>query len=310
MIRDPLSSLMLNLVLLLICLLTGFGLRRLRVVTDEAPRALNQLLVSLFLPALTLLYIPEIRLDQRFLLPVLVPWVQFGMGWLFLGWIARRRALPDRTLGALLLTGGISSTSFVGFPVFELLYGKEGLAMGILMSQAGSFLVCMTLGIAIASWYTAKEPSAGLMLRNMLRFPPFVTFLVAILLNGLGYRHAPEVRSLLEKISSPFSVIALLSVGMQLNGSVRQWQAIPLTIGLSYKLVLAPLLVYALLAGLLRRHDLTMELCVLGAAIGPMNTGAVVAEKYGLNAPLAGQMVGVGLPLSLFVMYLVYCLLH
>lgn len=301
---------MINLVLLLICLLAGFGLRRLRVVTEEAPRALNQLLVSLFLPALTLLYIPEIHLDERFLLPVLVPWVQFGLGWLFISWMARRRGLPKRTLGALLLTGGISSTSFVGFPVFEMLYGNEGLAMGILMSQAGSFLVGMTLGIAIASWYTAKEPSAGLMLRNMLRFPPFVTFLVAILLNGLGYRHAPEVRSLLEKISSPFSVIALLSVGMQMTGSVRQWQKIPLAVGLSYKLIIAPLLIYALLVGVLRRHDSVMELCVLGAAIGPMNTAAVVAERYGLNAPLATQMVGVGLPLSLPVMYIIYTLLH
>jgi len=299
-----------NLVLLLICLLAGLLLRQWRVVTDEAPRALNQLLVSLFLPALTLLYIPEIRIDHRFLLPVLVPWLQFGMGWLFLRWVARRRGLPNRTLGALLLTGGISSTSFVGFPVFEMLYGKEGLAMGILMSQAGSFLVCMTLGIAIASWYTAREPSAGLMLRNMLRFPPFVTFLVAILLNGLGYRHAPEVRSLLEKISSPFSVIALLSVGMQLYGSVRQWPKSLLAIGLSYKLVLAPLLMYGLLAGVLHRRDSVMELCVLGAAIGPMNTAAVVAEQYGLNASLATQMVGVGLPLSLPVMYVVYHLIH
>jgi predicted permease len=30
-----------------------------------------------------------------------------------------------------------------------------------------------------------------------------------------------------------------------------------------------------------------------------MNTAAVVAERYGLNSPLAAQMVGLGIPLSL-----------
>ena len=42
-----------------------------------------------------------------------------------------------------------------------------------------------------------------------------------------------------------------------------------------------------------------MDLCIVGAAIGPMNTAGTIADRYGLDPPLAAQMVGLGIPLSL-----------
>jgi len=187
----------------------------------------------------------------------------------------------------------------VGFPIFELLYGHEGLELGIMMSQAGSFLIGVTLGVAVASWYGADEPSWGRMLGNVLRFPPFLAFGLAMVANAAGYQHPVWVRGVLEKLSAPFPVIALLSVGMQMNLALPRQQPRALLLGLSYKLLLAPLLIYGLYHTLAQQHGRVVDLCVLGAAIGPMNTAAVVADRYGLNPPLAAQMVGLGIPLSL-----------
>ena len=78
-----------------------------------------------------------------------------------------------QTVGTLQLPGGINRISFVGFSVFELLYGNAGLAIGIMMSQAGTFLVVMTLGIVVASWHTAQQPSVRGLVRNMLSFSAF-----------------------------------------------------------------------------------------------------------------------------------------
>ena len=290
---------MTNLALLLLCLGAGAALRRWRVVPVGAPAVLNQLLVVVFMPALTFLHLAVARLDQHFLLPVLAPWLIFGVGYLFFTAVGRRLKLPRATVGVLVLTGGISSTSFVGFPIFELLYGREGLEMGIMMSQAGSFLVCVTLGVAVASWYGAAEPSWGAMLNNVVRFPPFVAFVLAMLANAAGYQHPALVRGVLEKLSATFPVIALLSVGLQMSLKVPREQARALLLGLSYKLLLAPLLIYGLYHAVVPQPSRVVDLCVLGAAIGPMNTAAVVADRYGLNPPLAAQMVGLGIPLSL-----------
>lgn len=133
----------------------------------------------------------------------------------------------------------------------------------------------------------------------MLRFPPFVAFMLALGANAAGYRHPELVRGVLEKLRAPFSVVALHSVGLQLNLRVPRLLRRVLGLGLTYKLLLAPLLIFGLYHGLGVQPNWVVDLCVLGAAIGPVNTAAVVAERYNLNPPLAAQMVGLGIPLSL-----------
>ena len=301
---------MTNLVLLLVCLGLGAALRYWQLVPAGAHTVLNQVLLTVLLPALTFLHLAEAQLDQRFLLPMLMPWLIFGAGWVFFAVLGRRLGLARGTVGALILTGGISSVSFVGFPIFELLYGKAGLEMGIVMSLAGSILICVTLGVVVGSWYGAARPSWRTMGANILRFPPFLAFVLALGANAAGYRHPALVRGVLEKLSGPFPVIALLTVGLQLQLSVPRARAQVLGLGLGYKLLLAPVLVWAVYHGVARQQGPAVDLCVLGAALGPMNTAAAIADRYGLDPPLAAQMVGLGIPLSLPLLALLGWWLH
>ena len=301
---------MTNLVLLLVCLGLGAALRYWRLVPAGAHTVLNQVLLTVLLPALTFLHLAEAQLDQRFLLPMLMPWLIFGTGWVFFAVLGPRLGLARGTVGALILTGGISSVSFVGFPIFELLYGKAGLEMGIVMSLAGSILICVTLGVVVGSWYGAARPSWRTMGANIVRFPPFLAFVLALGANAAGYRHPALVRGVLEKLSGPFPVIALLTVGLQLQLSVPRARAQVLGLGLGYKLLLAPVLVWAVYHGVARQQGPAVDLCVLGAALGPMNTAAAIADRYGLDPPLAAQMVGLGIPLSLPLLALLGWWLH
>ena len=298
---------MTSLALLTSCLLLGVLLRG--WLPGSAPLVLNRVLMGVFIPALTLLYVPGLHLDNHFLLPILAPYLVFGGAVLFLWPLGRRLGLDRPTRGALVLTGGISSISFVGFPIFEWLYGRAGLEAAILMSQAGTFVVCVTFGVGMASWLAAKEPSVRVMLRDMLRFPPFVAFLLGLVLNLTGYVHPPLLRDLLTKLSSPFTVMALLSVGMQVRYRVPKMNRNALLLGLGYKLVLAPLLIFVSYRLVLGQRGWLPDLCVLGSALGPMNTAAVLATEYNLNPPLAAQMVGLGIPLSLLILYLIHSFL-
>ncbi|WP_375445045.1 AEC family transporter [uncultured Fibrella sp.] len=298
-----------NLILLIVCLLAGVALRRMRALPENAPLVLNKLLVSFFLPVLTFLHVVDMQIDSRLWLPIAAPWLVFMGGCVFFGSLARRMNFDRGTLGALLLTGGISSISFVGFPIFEWLYGRKGLEMAILMSQAGTFVVCVTAGVAIASWLAAEEPSVKRMLHDMLRFPPFMAFLLALLARWAGYEHAPLTRDVLSSLSRPFSVIALLSVGLQVSFSLPKSGRTALLTGLGYKLLLAPALVYLVFVVILGQKGWAADLCVLGSAIGPMNTAAVLASQYKLNPQLAAQLVGLGIPLSFIGLYILYNLL-
>ena len=203
------------------------------------------------------------------------------------------------TTGALTLTAGISSISFVGFPIFELLFGKEGLQMGVLMSQAGSFVVCGTLGIFTASYYSSARVSVQKIVSDIFQFPPFVAFCVAIILNISNFHFPIIIADVLQKIGTPFTILALVSIGLQISFKRKDLQLKPLLYGLFYKLLIAPIMIFILYIIIIGELSFLGKISVVGAALGSMNTATIIAINYGLNPKLATQMVSISIPLSL-----------
>lgn len=261
------------------------------------------------MPALILVQITELKFNNKFVFPILVAWIIFFLAMLFFIAVGRWLKASPKSIAALIITGGISSTSFLGFPIFEMLYGKEGLQIAILMSQAGSFFIGITLGVAVASWYSSTAPSVKEITKNVIRFPPFIAFIISVFFNISGIHFPLIVSDMLLRLSSPFTTLALLSVGMQINLSGKHYEWKLLKIGLLYKLFLAPLSIYLLYKYVFNQNQFITTISVLGAAIGPMNTAAVIAGKYNLNSKLASQMVAIGIPLSLLVIYIIHYLM-
>jgi malate permease and related proteins len=288
-----------NLLLLFVCLLLGVILQRLNGFPKEAHLVLNAIIIYVCLPALTLLYTSEIAFRSSSILPILMPYLLYVGAFIFFKIMSPILQLDRSTTGALTLTAGISSISFVGFPIFELLFGKDGLAIGVLMSQAGSFVVCGTLGIFTASYYSSTEVSFKKTLKNTFQFPPFISFCIAVCLNLSNIHFPVWLTDVLQKIGSPFGVLALISIGLQLNFKVQSHTLKPLLLGLFYKLFIAPFLIFILYITIIGEHSLIGKISVVGAALGSMNTATIIAINYGLNPKLAAQMVSISIPLSL-----------
>lgn len=284
--------------LLFVCLLLGVVLQRLKGFPKDAHLVLNAIIIYVCLPALTLLYTTEIHFERSQILPILMPYILFGFSFVFFKILAPIAQFDRSTTGVLILTAGISSISFVGFPIFEVLFGKEGLQMGVLMSQAGSFVVCGTLGIFTASYYSASEVSAQKIIKDIFQFPPFVAFCLALILNILGFHFSVFFSDILQKIGSPFTILALTSIGLQISFKREDLQVKPLLYGLFYKLIIAPLLIFMLYFLILGEHTFLGKISVVGASLGSMNTATIIAINYGLNPKLASQMVSISIPLS------------
>jgi len=129
-------------------------------------------------------------------------------------------------------------------------------------------------------------------------------------LNIMDVEHSPLIKSILEKIAAPFSILALVTIGLQIEFSLPKEQRKPLGYGLLYKLILAPLIIYLLLTNFTNADKMIIEIAVLGAGIGSMNLVSIIAIQMKLNPPLAAQMVGIGIPLSVFTLYLIHSLLY
>ena len=291
-----------QLALLVACFLAGMLLRRSHRLPANAHAALNGFVINVSLPALTLLAVHRLVLDRSLLLPASMAWVLFGAGALCLWGVARALSLPRATTGALILTGSLANTSFVGLPMIEAHFGAQGVALGILIDQAGTYLVLSTLGLWVAMHHAARgAPSAREVVGKVLAFAPFVAFLVA--LATIPFAYPAWLETLLGRIGATLVPIALVSVGYQVQFGTARGRGRELGIGLAFKLVLAPALIALVYAGLLGGRGEATQILVFEAAMPPQIGAAILAMEHDLDPQLVTLMVGMGIPLSFLTLY-------
>ena len=286
-----------NFILLGTCFLFGIALRRLGRLPDNAAAALNGFIINISLPALTLAYVHEMKLDASLILPALMAWILFGLGCAFFWLISKPLGLGRATTGGLMLTGGLANTSFIGLPMIDTFYGAEYLGLGILIDQIGTYLVLSTLGIVVASIYSSgREVTPRAIARKIATFVPFQAFLLALVLMPFAY---PEwLDELFKRLGSTLVPLALVSVGFQLRLSQVSGRGRALAAGLLFKLVVGPALILLLFAGMLDAGGPMIRVTIFEAAMAPMIGASIVAMEHDLDPPLLTLMVGIGIPLS------------
>ena len=261
-----------NYILLVSCFVLGMLLRKSGRLPDNAPSALNGFIVNVSLPALTLVTVHQLAWDARLIGATLMAWVLFGVGLVFFWTMSRVMHLKRSTTGALMLTGSMANTSFIGLPMIESWYGPELIGVGIVADQFGSYFVLSTLGLVVAGVYSSGvrfDPKA--VAKKIFTFAPFVSLLLALALVSMGYQ------------------LRLSAVG----GRFRK-----LCLGLGFKLLLGPLAILLTYAAALRLRRPSVQVTIFEAAMGLMIGAAIVAMDNDLDPSLVTLMVGIGIPLS------------
>ncbi|QGY41727.1 AEC family transporter [Pseudodesulfovibrio cashew] len=285
-----------NFILLGVCFLLGIALRKARILDERGPVTLNAVIIHMSLPALALLYTHSLPLGVELLLPAAMAWIVFGAGYVLFSLVGKAMGMDDKTVACLCLCAGLGNTSFVGLPMIEAFFGSEYLGVGMLCDTAGTFMALAIPGIILAARASGQAVDGLAVARKVLLFPPFLAILAGFALQPVPY---PDwLESLLSRLGGTLTPLALLSVGMALRfrdigGNVRE-----LAVGLGYKMLLAPLLIFMLYIGTTGQADMNIRVTVFEAAMGPMITGGIIAMSHGLRPKLAASLLGVGIPLS------------
>ncbi len=276
--------------LLVVVLCLGVGLL-LRARLDAAP--LNVYVLNVALPALAIATLHDA--------PSLPGWGVASVWLVFLVAVAVFTALGKvagwnrATVGCLVLACGLSNTSFVGFPLLEALRGPAALPLAVPLDQLGSFVLVCSLAPVVGAVAAGKDWSARALAVDFVRFPALWAVVAALVVPAEAW---PDLLvDALRRIASTLSPVALVAVGAQLRLPARAGWG-PLGAGLVYKLLLAPLLVWAWMRGG-GKSGLELEVAVLEAGMGPMVTGVILAQRHGLRPELGGALLGVGVPLSI-----------
>jgi len=286
-----------NLLIIIVAFALGVLLRRTGRFGEGAPSALNAFVLNISLPAAALLHVHSLRFQSSLLFAVVAPWILFIVGALLLDRIGRALELPRRTIGCMVLLGGLGNTSFVGLPMIEAMYGREALGIGIIADQPGSFLVLATLGLAVAARYGGGSATPREILGRIGRFVPFWAMVAGLLLTPVDY--PPIVVTLLTRFADTLTPLAMVSVGMQLRVGHLRGRTRPLALGLGWKMLVGPAMILAIGVAAGVADPLVLQVTVFEMAMPPMVTAGIIALEHDLDPPLAALFLGIGIPISL-----------
>lgn len=296
-----------NFILTVSFLLMGMGLRRLPSFPKETAQVLNLFAITLSLPALILLKVPQLAFSGDILVPVIMPWGMLAASALMIIALGKFLRWEKEIVGVLLLLIPLGNTSFFGIPMVRAFFGDEGIPYALLYDQLGSFLALATYGAVVLALYgSGGKPTLASVLTRVASFPPFIALIVALASRSLTF--PPPLLALLNALSGTLVPVVMVAVGFQLTLRLSPETLKPLGAGLSIKLVVAPLIAL-LFCRILGLDTLAARVAVFEAGMPPMVSAGALAIMAGLSPKLTAALIGLGIILSFITLPLLSRLL-
>lgn len=293
-----------NFLLIALSIFLGYVIQHWNIFTKQAPIVLNQFVIYISLPAMVLLQIINLQFSIDILIPVVIAYATMFscavLVWLF----SKIFSFSTEVTAALLLVAVWGNTSFLGIPLVEAYFGKEGLPYVIVYDQFGSFLSLSLFAGFIISYHSgASAITLKEVFRKIMKFPPFLALLVAFVFLFMKVEYPVAVKQTLEALSQTIVPLALVAVGLQLKLKLPRQEVTPLLLALFTKLVFSPV-VALVIAGIFfgffheSSQKLSVQVSIFEAGMAPMITAGALATVANIAVRLSSAIVGYGIVLS------------
>lgn len=287
-------------VLILLMIALGKLCARFRLLPENSAEVLNQVAITVCLPAAVLRFAPQLQFDSQLIGLVAVPWVLLLATAVLVAAVAKVLNLSRAERAVLLLCVPLGNTSFLGYPLIEAFLGRDALPYAVAYDQFGSFLILSSWGLWVLARYAGDEPpTLRSTLLRVLRFPPFIALVLA--LTVMPSEPTAALASVLNRLSEALLPIVTLAIGLQLRFRVPRGERAPLAVGLALKLIVLPAIAWPLCL-LFGMSPLMLQATVLESAMAPMITASALAISHRLAPGLAAGLVGFGIPISLLTL--------
>ncbi len=293
---------------LLIPLLLGYLLSKVKFVPKKTALMLNFFVINIALPATILVSIKNITLSYDLLIPVAAQWVALLISALIVVAISRLLKFNRMTTGTLLLVVPLGNTAFLGLSIIPVFLGNEAIPYGVMYDQLGSFLALATYGAVIASVYgRSNNVNLKSLIVKVITFPPFIFLIIGFLLKDITLPQS--VIDLISLVAKGLVPAAMIAIGFNLSLKIKRELYQPLATALSIRLLLTPVIIL-ISVYLLGLTGMATQTSVFQAAMPSMITAAVLASDKGLDKTLSTAIVSIGLAVSLATLPLIYYLIE
>jgi malate permease and related proteins len=266
-----------------------------RWLPRQTPFYLGQILFWGGVPISVFVFLRRTDLSGSVWLAGVVAWAVMLMGLSLMAYLCHRGpswlvAWPRRTQGTALLATMLGNTGYLGFPIVLTLFGDAGFVWALFYDLLGTTIGAYGAGALIASRYGQTSGGGGWGFGAALANPTIVAF-------GLGLLYREPLPGGLDQTLTAIAWgaigFALLLIGMRLAQLKSLQQLRPAILPLGLKMLLIPLLLWAI-SLTLPLPPIAKQVIVLQAAMPPAFATVVLTERYQLDPELAVAVVAGG----------------
>ncbi len=286
-----------NFIITLTFLIIGMVVKRLPAFSDETGNVLNLFVIYISLPALVLLKIPELVFSKDLLVPALMPWGMLLFSCFLILTLSRLLKWDRPATGCLLLLIPLGNTSFLGIPMVKAFFGDQAIPYALIYDQLGSFLALATYGSLILALYGTggNKPTVKGVVKKVISFPPFIALVLAFILKIFPY--PPIAVNILTILASTLVPLVMIAVGFQLKLQLSRKITSQLCLGLSVKLIIAPVAAF-FLCKIFGLEGEAVQVSIFEAGMPPMVSAGALAILANLSPTLTAALVGIGIIVS------------
>jgi predicted permease len=287
--------------LVLACLAIGVALRISGRLPDNATSVLGGWVINVALPATALHSVHHLTVRDDWWLAAATPWLGVAFAVAVIVPLCRALRWSRQRTGALLLVAGWGNTSFVGLPMIVAFAGGKWLGVGIVLDLCGSYLALSTLGITIASIASSSQVNWRAVAKRVATFPPFLAIIIGFATNSLD--RPTWLTQIIGALAQTLTPVAVAGVGYALRVDHIAGRLGPLSVGLGFRLFVAPLALVLMYCALGQAGDPVARVAMLEMAMPPMLGASIIAMEHDLEPDLVALLIGVGVPLSMLTAF-------
>lgn len=250
---------------------------------------LNRLVIDVFAPPLLFALSAQATISRELLtIPLLtLAGIGFSFALLYpLLWHTRLgRNLKRETRAAILLAGSFGNVLFMGYPTLTFLYGDLGGSYAAFADVLASTPLVWTFGVWVATRLGHEGGHGHSLFRTVLSLPPIWGFVLGFAVNLSGLEVAPLIKA--AKFMGQATIpIMLFTLGLSIPwGNLKPTR--PVLAAVAVKLLIAPLLVYALARASFSELRPAQVGAILETAMPTMLMAASFADRFHLDVRAA-----------------------
>jgi hypothetical protein len=130
--------------------------------------------------------------------------------------------VPKKFKGMLIIAGIYGNVAYMGIPMTEFLYGKDGVGYASIIVGIVS-VFSLSIGIFLLEYFADAEHSVKDILKNMSKNPIIIAVLLGILFSALKISLPKFADDFLSMVSKSAGPIALFAIGMFFAHNLCMW---------------------------------------------------------------------------------------